>query len=72
MDEARRIEQNVRNKRKVRIPKKIFLVGFERLSESGSQGLLPGKGKIEEILQCKGQKRSFKAVGVSHHDLKGL
>ena len=35
MDEARRIEQDVTNKRKVRIPKKIFLVGFERLSEEG-------------------------------------
>ena len=32
MDEARRIEQEV-HPRKVRIPKKIFLVGRERLSE---------------------------------------
>ncbi len=43
MDEARRIEQDVRNKRKVRIPKKIFLVGFERLSEGG-------KEKLDELL----------------------
>lgn len=35
MDEARRIEQDVTNKRRVRIPKKIFLVGLERLSEEG-------------------------------------
>lgn len=33
MDEARRIEQDVHWKRKVRIPKKIFLVGGEKLSE---------------------------------------
>jgi len=32
MDEARRIEQEV-HPRKTRIPKKIFLVGRERLSE---------------------------------------
>jgi len=32
MDEARRIEQDVHRKRKVKIPKRIFLVGRERLS----------------------------------------
>jgi transposase len=33
MDEARRIEQDVRWKKRVRIPKKIFLIGREKLSE---------------------------------------
>lgn len=33
MDEARRIEQDVYQKRKVKIPKKIFLIGREKLSE---------------------------------------
>jgi len=35
IDEARRIEQDVTNKRRVMIQKKIFLVDFERLSEEG-------------------------------------
>ena len=43
MDEARRIEQDVTNKGKVKIPKKIFLVGFERLSEEGVK-------KLDELL----------------------
>lgn len=33
MDEARRIEQDVHHKRKVKIPKKILLVGREKLSK---------------------------------------
>lgn len=33
MDEAGRIEQYVTNKKKTMIPKKIFLIGFERLNE---------------------------------------
>ena len=33
MDEARRIEQDVHLKRKVKIPKKIFLIGGEKLDE---------------------------------------
>jgi len=33
MDEARRIEQDVQRKRQVQIPKKIFLVGREKLTE---------------------------------------
>jgi len=32
MDETRRIEQDVYRRRKVRIPKKIFLIGGEKLS----------------------------------------
>jgi len=41
MDEARRIEQDVYRKRKVEIPKKIFLIGREKLS---------GKGKVAKLL----------------------
>ena len=37
MDEARRIEQDVYRKRKVQIPKKIFLVGREKLNEEKRQ-----------------------------------
>jgi len=43
MDEARRIEQECRQKRKVKIPKKIFLVGGEKLTEKNKQ-------KVEDLL----------------------
>jgi hypothetical protein len=33
IDEARRIEQDIFRNRKVRIPRKIFLIGREKLSE---------------------------------------
>ena len=39
MDEARRIEQDVHQKRKVKIPKKIFLIGGEKLGEKERQRL---------------------------------
>ena len=39
MDEARRIEQDVNRKRRVKIPKKIFLIGGERLSQERGQRL---------------------------------
>jgi len=35
MDEARRIEQDLHRRREVKIPKKIFLIGREKLSEEG-------------------------------------
>ena len=44
MDEARRIEQDIYQKKKVRIPKKIFLVGGEKLSEDM-------RGKLNAILE---------------------
>ena len=44
MDEARRIEQDIHQKKKVRIPKKIFLVGGEKLSEEV-------RGKLNAILE---------------------
>ncbi len=37
MDEARRIEQDVHRKKKVQTPKKIFLVGREKLTEERRQ-----------------------------------
>jgi transposase len=43
VDEARRIEQDVHRKRYVHIPKKIFLVGREKLSEEKRQ-------KLDELL----------------------
>ena len=43
MDEARRIEQDVHLRRKVKIPKKIFLVGGEKLDEGA-------KGKLAALL----------------------
>ena len=44
MDEARRIEQDVHRKRKVKIPKKIFLIGREKLSEEKKQ-------RVDELLE---------------------
>ena len=44
MDEARRIEQDVHRKRKVQIPKKIFLVGREKLTEEKRQ-------KVDTLLE---------------------
>jgi len=38
MDEARRIEQDVYQKRKVKIPKKIFLIGGESLVRRKGRG----------------------------------
>jgi len=52
MDEARRIEQDVTNKGKVKIPKKIFLVGFERLSEEGVK-------KLDELLSKYPNLKNF-------------
>jgi len=43
MDEARRIEQDIYQKRKVKIPKKIFLIGRDKLSEEKKQ-------KVDELL----------------------
>ena len=62
MDEARRIEQDVHRRRRVRIPKKIFLIGRERLSEEkkervdmileqypGLKGFYWAKEKLREL-----------------------
>jgi len=52
MDEARRIEQDVRHKGKVRIPKKIFLIARENLSDRGRQ-------KVDELLKTYPNLESF-------------
>ena len=51
MDEARRIEQDVHWKRKIQIPKKIFLIGGEKLSEETNQKL---HGLLEKSPSLKG------------------
>ena len=51
MDEARQIEQDVHRKRKVQIPKKIFLIGGEKLSEKARQKL---DGLLERYPSLKG------------------
>lgn len=43
MEEARKIEQDVLRKRKTKIPKKVFLIGGEKLSDEG-------KDKVSEFL----------------------
>jgi len=43
MDEARRIEQDVAHRRQIKIPKKIFLIGNNKLSEDK-------KRKVAELL----------------------
>jgi transposase len=43
MDEARKIEQDVLRKKKIKIPKKIFLIGGEKLNEGQ-------RGKIAKLL----------------------
>ena len=44
MDEARRIEQDIHRKKKVQIPKKIFFIGGEKLSEET-------RGKLNGLLE---------------------
>jgi len=68
MDEARRIEQDVYRKRQVQIPKRIFLVGREKLSEEkrqkvdtllekypGLKGFYWAKEKIRELYRQPGR-----------------
>ena len=52
MDEARRIEQDVRHKGKVRIPKKIFLIARKNLSDRGRQ-------KVDELLKTYPNLKGF-------------
>lgn len=51
MDEARRIEQDVHLKRKVRIPRKILLIGGEKLSQEARQKV---NGLLEKYPSLKG------------------
>ena len=75
MDEARRIEQDVHRKRKVQIPKKIFLVGREKLSEEKKhkvdklldnypslKGFYWAKEKIRELYQQPGRREATRLL----------
>jgi len=75
MDEARRIEQDVHRKRKVQIPKKIFLVGREKLTEErrqrvdtllekypGLKGFYWAKEKIRELYRQPGRGEAAKLL----------
>lgn len=52
MDEARKIEQDVLRKKKIKIPRKIFLVGEEKLNEEQ-------RSKIAELLISYPSLRAF-------------
>jgi transposase len=75
MDEARRIEQDVYRRRKVQIPKKIFLVGREKLSEEkrqkvdklldnypGLKGFYWAKEKIRELYRQGSREEATKLL----------
>lgn len=75
MDEARRIEQDVYQKRKVKIPKKIFLVGRGKLSEErkqrvdelldkypGLKGFYWAKEKIRELYRQENRQDAIKLL----------
>jgi transposase len=83
MDEARRIEQDVNKKRKVKIPKKIFLVGAEKLgeeSESKLTGLLNkypnlkvfywAKEKIRQVYSQESREDAAKLLDIIIFNLK--
>jgi len=52
LDEARRIEQDVHFRRKIQIPKKIFLITRERLTEEG-------KTKVDKLLDKYSSLKGF-------------
>jgi len=75
MDEARRIEQDVHRKRKVQIPKKIFLVGREKLTGErkqkvdkllddypGLKGFYWAKEKLRELYRQPGRKEATRLL----------
>ncbi|MCL0036325.1 transposase [Dehalococcoidia bacterium] len=75
MDEARRIEQDVHRKKKVQIPKKLFLVGREKLTEERRQrvdtllekypdlkGFYWAKEKIRELYRQQGREEAAKLL----------
>jgi transposase len=83
MDEARRIEQDVYRKRKVQIPKKIFLVGREKLSEDkrqrvdtllekypGLKGFYRAKKKIRELYRQQSREGAIKVLNNVIFNLK--
>jgi transposase len=83
MDEARRIEQDVHRKRKVQIPKKIFLVGREKLTEErrqkvdtllerypGLKGFYWAKEKIRELYRQQSREEAAKVLNNVIFNLK--
>ena len=75
MDEARRIEQDVYRKRQVQIPKKIFLIGREKLNDEkrqkvdnlldkypGLKGFYWAKEKIREIYHQASREEAAKVL----------
>jgi len=75
MDEARRIEQDAQRRRQVKIPKKIFLIGREKLGEEergkvdglldkypSLQGFYWGKEKIRELYRQDDPKEAAKLL----------
>jgi len=75
MDEARRIEQDVHLRRKVQIPKKIFLIGGEKLSEEARtklnvllekypclRGFYWAKEKVREVYRQESQAEAAKIL----------
>ena len=75
MDEARRIEQDVCRKRKVKMPKKIFLIGREKLGEEkkqrvdelldrypGLKGFYWAKEKIRELYRQESREEATKLL----------
>lgn len=83
MDEARRIEQDVNRKRRVKIPKKIFLIGGEKLSEERGQrlaelldmypslkGFYWAKEKIREVYSHESREEATKLLDAIIFNLK--
>jgi transposase len=83
MDEARRIEQDVNRKRRVKIPKKIFLIGAEKLSEERAQtvaelmdkypnlkGFYWAKEKIRQVYSQKSRAEAAKLLDTIIFNLK--
>ncbi|MFC1972442.1 transposase [Chloroflexota bacterium] len=83
MDEARRIEQDVYRRRKVQIPKKIFLVGREKLTEErrqrvdtllekypGLKGFYWAKEKIRALYRQQSREEAAKVLNNAIFNLK--
>jgi transposase len=83
MDEARKIEQDVLRKRKIKIPKKVFLIGGEKLSDEGKDkvnGLLArhpslkgfywAKEKIRELYRQKSREEATRLLDLIIFNLR--
>ena len=83
MDEARRIEQDIYQKKKARIPKKICLVGGEKLSEDmtgklnvilerypGLKGFYWAKEKIRELYRQETREEAARVLDNAYPQLE--